>query len=286
MSSYTGIKSRVRLWRALILRRMAKCAPLKSIDLSQRALIVAPHPDDETFGVGGLVALMARNARQRGALLDVDVLFLTSGGRSHVGCCDIETRDLEARREAIAISASRMLGVEERRIHFFRLVDGGLPHPGGAGFPEVANRITEFLLILKPNFVFVTHPLEGWSDHEAAAHLVRSAIGSIPDSRPCSRKGDTARPKLYHYCVWFWFSMPLSKVLMVKWRQAVTIQLNRPVSAGKMSEPSRTAHQAKLEAMKIYLQDCCPCGKPTCGVLPIELLRALEWDHELFFEVG
>lgn len=285
MNILARIKTPVRILRAYIFRGVGRLASCKPICYPKTVLIVAPHPDDETFGVGGLIASMGIKAEATGSSSQVHVLFLTSGGRSHAECCDIPIRDLEARREAVALRATHILGVEQGNIYFFRLDDGGLPQPGTSGFSEVVDRIASLLLKLKPDSVFVPHPLEGWSDHEAAEHLVRNAIVALAEPRYGQSANGHRKATLYHYCVWFWFSMPLKKMWMVKWRQAITIELKGPVSDSPMTGTSRTPHQTKLAAMNAYLEDSCPCGRPSCGVLPGELLRALEWERELIFRV-
>lgn len=94
----------------------------------ERLLILAPHPDDETLGTGGLIS----QARQLG--IPVRVVFLTNGdgsGSTQIG----ETLrrgkrqtflELAAMRQGEATAALQNLGVAPEDIVFLGFPDGGL----------------------------------------------------------------------------------------------------------------------------------------------------------------
>ena len=95
---------------------------------SERLLIFAPHPDDETLGTGGLIS----QARQKG--IAVRVVFLTNGdgsGSTQIG----ETLrrgqrptflEMAVLRQSEAIAALEKLGVSPDDIVFLGYPDGGL----------------------------------------------------------------------------------------------------------------------------------------------------------------
>jgi hypothetical protein len=56
--------------------------------LPKRVVIIAPHPDDEAIGCGGLIQTLV----ERGT--SPHVIILTGGEGSHRGCCDITAEDL------------------------------------------------------------------------------------------------------------------------------------------------------------------------------------------------
>ncbi len=85
-----------------------------------RALIVAPHPDDETIGCFGLV----RRLRRQGAA--VCILVVTDGGASHPGSRLWPRARLVRAREAETRRAAARMGVAAGAVHFLRLADGGL----------------------------------------------------------------------------------------------------------------------------------------------------------------
>ncbi len=71
----------------------------------ERALVVAPHPDDEVYGCGGTLVLH-RRAGDR-----VRICFVTDGRRSRA--LDLEPDQMANRRREEAFSAARCLGIEE-----------------------------------------------------------------------------------------------------------------------------------------------------------------------------
>src|ERR1700743_569020 len=80
-------------------------------------LVIAPHPDDETFACGGLIAL------KRKANIPVTIIFITDGGQSAVRT-EADGTHLTARRKDEAAAACKILGVEPDRIHFLDAPDG------------------------------------------------------------------------------------------------------------------------------------------------------------------
>ncbi|MCA9298901.1 MAG: PIG-L family deacetylase, partial [Phycisphaerales bacterium] len=90
-------------------------------DATWRALVIAPHPDDESIGCGGTVAGIVAAG---GA---VDVMFITDGGEGVLGDDEIGG-DVRARLKNVRIEeaerACAVLGVRE----IFRLKarDGGV----------------------------------------------------------------------------------------------------------------------------------------------------------------
>jgi len=56
------------------------------------AVVIAPHPDDEVLGVGGLLTLLARTGTA------VHIVAVTDGEASHPGSPTLTPRALAARR--------------------------------------------------------------------------------------------------------------------------------------------------------------------------------------------
>ena len=84
-----------------------------------RAVVLAPHPDDETIGCGVLIA------RKRAAGTDVQVVIATDGSAGRRARRLGGAALAELRREE-AISACAALGVEADAIHFLNFADGQL----------------------------------------------------------------------------------------------------------------------------------------------------------------
>lgn len=146
---------------------------------AQRVLVVAPHPDDESIGCGGMIAL------HRDAGDDVAVVFLTSGERGIPG---MAPHDVIAVREAEARAAARLLSVAH--VDFLRQPD----HALAGHVRAAAAALAPVLAARAPTLVYLPHALEAHPDHRAALPIVRRALAS-----PAAQG---ARPELCAYEVW------------------------------------------------------------------------------------
>ena len=194
----------------------------------ERIVIVAPHPDDEVLGCGGLI----QQAVAAGA--DVRVIYLTNGdhnqvafklysGRLHLGPKDYFKFGERRRTEALA--ATGLLGLPTNHLFFLGYPDWGslriwrdywatnkvftsdatrtnaVPYPEeyGYGHPyQPQNVVADFCAILrdfKPARVFVTHPSDTSADHRAAANFVRLALLQLAE--------ENLNPQLFFYVVHF-----------------------------------------------------------------------------------
>jgi LmbE family N-acetylglucosaminyl deacetylase len=123
----------------------AEAIPFEPQDLrGERLLVLAPHPDDEVIGCGGLVALHLREGRK------VHVAVATDGAQAG----DASQRESESR------AALALLG--DVTIEFL-----GFPDRKLAGARELDDRISAILREWKPDLIAVPSPLEIHPDHIA-----------------------------------------------------------------------------------------------------------------------
>jgi LmbE family N-acetylglucosaminyl deacetylase len=123
-------------------------------------LVVAPHPDDEALGCGGVVlAHVAAGDR-------VSAVFLTSGEQ---GLATYPVEEARQVREDEASRAAVVLGLSG--IEFLRLPDGSLS--GEAVADAVARGVAAQLEGV--DLVYVPHPGDDHDDHRAAAAAVARA---------------------------------------------------------------------------------------------------------------
>jgi LmbE family N-acetylglucosaminyl deacetylase/glycosyltransferase involved in cell wall biosynthesis len=123
----------------------AEAIPFEPKDLrGERLLVLAPHPDDEVIGCGGLVALHLREGRK------VHVVVATDGAQAGDS----------AQREAESHAALAVLG--DATIEFLRFSDRRLSEAR-----ELDDRIAAILREWKPDLVAVPSPLEIHPDHVA-----------------------------------------------------------------------------------------------------------------------
>lgn len=98
----------------------ARRASLRALVGDGPVFVLAPHPDDESLGCGGLIAACAA------ARVPVFVHFLTDGRNSHPGSLEWPPERIAAEREREARGAAALLGLSESALIFERAVDGTL----------------------------------------------------------------------------------------------------------------------------------------------------------------
>lgn len=206
-------------------------------------LFVAPHPDDETLGCGGLLGWASRHARLR------HVVFLTNGEQSHPG----SALDVASIRCAEAQAAAMPLGLAPEQMSFLGLPDGGLPGLSNAVRRGAASRLRQLAMSLRPCVVLVTAETDMHGDHRAAFALVRDAILGL------------AQVELMTYPVWSWL-LP-----------------DNPPSISGMRIDIRAFREHKAAALRAYVSQREKSALDVDGfTLPEELLRHVHSDTEVF----
>jgi LmbE family N-acetylglucosaminyl deacetylase len=112
---------------------MIRQADIETLLMRRRPLILAPHPDDESLGCGGLIAAACA------AGIAPVVVILTDGAASHPDSRLFPPLKLAALRELEAAQATRILGLPRQHLHFFYQPDGGLAGRGDA-FEAIVRR--------------------------------------------------------------------------------------------------------------------------------------------------
>lgn len=124
---------------------------------SKSTLVVAPHPDDETLGAGGLIASL----RTRG--IDVTIAAVTDGENAYDDGIDIrETRAAEQ------YAALARLGVSSANMHRLRLPDSSVTANEEALLERLSPLVTGNTHILAP-WPYDFHP-----DHEACGRAAQA----------------------------------------------------------------------------------------------------------------
>jgi len=149
--------------------------------------VVAPHPDDETLGCGGAIALLRRLGRS------VSVLVLSDGAASHPNSRTHPAPRLGALRQAESLTALAVLGVPADMVTFFGLPDGSIPAPGEGQFNHAVARCREFLITQQPATMLVPWRRDPHQDHRSAWHLLS-----------CATQGLGWDTRLIEYPIWTW----------------------------------------------------------------------------------
>lgn len=144
---------------------------------AESVLVLAPHPDDEVLGCGGLLLQLV----DAGAA--VRVLFLTDGGGGTDAVDDRPAYAALRRREAAAVAEEMgFAGVEHLAVP-----DGTL----GEHRDEAVAAIRRALLSQRPDLLLVPSPLEASRDHRAAFAAVHHLLAPLrPDALPRRDAGE------------------------------------------------------------------------------------------------
>jgi len=247
------MKEKLRKLHIAYLRNRAVCK--QELALPRRALIVAPHPDDEVIGCGGLIARLVDDGRAP------HVVVMTGGEGSHRGCCDTPSEDIVKARRGLTRKALFILGVPEENIHELNFPDGKISLAESAEVVQLKAVIANIAPSLAGRdgegfSVFVPHWGEGWPDHVNAAKIIKNIMPSTTE--------------VWEYCVWMWY---YNVWRGLDWRNAAVLRM------------TPWEHELKLKAMVAYTKPLAPCGKPWSGVLPPLFLKTNQWNNELYFKV-
>ncbi len=183
-----------------------------------RTLVVAPHPDDESLGCGGAIALLSALGHP------VHVLFITDGTLSHPTSRRYPASRLAALREEEARAALAVLGAAPTAATFLRLKDRAAPLPGAAGFDTAVARCRAILDDVEPATLLLPWRRDPHPDHRAAWGLIDAALES---------RG--RRPRLIEYLIWLWELAVAADVPRpdeaTPWRLDISAVLSRKLAA-------------------------------------------------------
>ncbi len=163
-------------------------ASLGTITGMAPVLVLAPHPDDESLGCGGLIAQACAAGN------DVSVAILTDGTGSHPHSRDYPPDRLAALRRDEAAQAVSVLGLPAARLSFLGYQDTAAPLRG-QGLRDAAQRLAAFARERKIGTVFSTWEHDPHTDHLSAHRIARVAAG-------------IAGFRVVSYAVWGWTLPP------------------------------------------------------------------------------
>jgi len=154
-------------------------APVVDLDAltGDRGLVVlAPHPDDESLGCGGLIAQAVARGR------DVRLILLTDGSGSHPLTESFTSKMLCALREEETLNAVAELGLPAGKVTFLRLQDSWVPQEGPMA-EGAAKAVVAAARASSASAVLTTWRHDPHCDHKAASAILRLAAPSLGDAR-------------------------------------------------------------------------------------------------------
>jgi LmbE family N-acetylglucosaminyl deacetylase len=209
-------------------------------------VIVAPHPDDETLGLGATAAQLAASE------VDVQVVSVSDGGAAQPGASPLQRIRLESIRRSELLRATGVLRISPP-------VSLGLPDGQLADHEDgLADLLMQILESVVPGtWCAATWRGDGHPDHEAVGRAAAAA---------CARTGAA----LVEYPVWMWhWASPTDSA--VPWDQAYKV----PVSSWALGR--------KYHAAQHFRSQLEPGSGDSAPVLPAFVLQRLLAVGELVF---
>lgn len=141
---------------------------------SGAVLVLAPHPDDESLGCGGLLAALAEAGRP------ARVVVVSDGAASHPNSRTHPPDRLRALRRQETSAALAELGFGAECLAFLGLPDGGVPN-AGPGFDAAVTAIGNLARRdpVPPGAVLATWEHDTHPDHVATAAMGRAVAAEL-----------------------------------------------------------------------------------------------------------
>lgn len=231
---------------------------LPEIELSQLigsggAVVVAPHPDDESLGCGGLIAACCAHGTK------VRLVVLSDGAASHPSSRRYPAARLCAVREAEVREAASILGLRDQDVACLRLRDGAVPSAGPV-FTQAAAVLRQMTIEIAATSVFVTWRHDPHTDHQAAFAVARKAVTGLD------------RVRLHAYPIWGW-DLPADTL----------IDEAEPKGGRLAIEPYLVRKRAAIQAHRSQITTLID-DDPTGFRLAPEVLARFDRTYEIFFE--
>jgi LmbE family N-acetylglucosaminyl deacetylase len=192
--------------------------PGESVRELGSTLVIAPHPDDESIGCGGLIALLAR------ANLPVRIAVVSDGSASHPRSNEYPPHELSELRKSETLIAARCLGLDPGAISFMRMKDTLVPLPDSPGFKDAVKAMRVEIDRMRPDTILLPWRRDPHSDHRATWHICMHAV-CLADPRP----------RMIEYPVWIWdLGVPSdapAEEEMAGWRLDVSSVLEQKLAA-------------------------------------------------------
>ncbi|MGE3623454.1 MAG: PIG-L deacetylase family protein [Bdellovibrionales bacterium] len=215
------------------------------------SLVIAPHPDDESLGCGGVIARLRKAGR------DIRILVVTDGSASGKSAV-ISAEQIVAERRAETESAVFALGVTRENLVFLNFRDQHSHEQPDALDAALSDQLREY----SPRQIFSPYAVDRHPDHRAIAASV---------DRLC-HAGVIACP-VYEYPIWYWSYTAIRELL-----NPATFMRLRRVAIGEFLKPKQTAvaaHKSQYEA---------PTNEEGWFTFPSGFLPLFFTPYEIFFE--
>lgn len=173
-------------------------------------LVLAPHPDDESLGCGGLIALL----RAQGCRLTIVVT--TDGSQSHPHSTAYSESARIALREEEMRQALSVLQVSEKHIHFLHGRDAALPGKDDPGFIGLKRKLIDIIRDACPQLCLVPYELDPHCDHRSTWQLLDASLQEVKNN------GVT----VWEYPIWLYQNAEYADIPDLKEGELIAVGIN------------------------------------------------------------
>lgn len=219
-------------------------------------VVIAPHPDDESLGCGGTIALL------RELDLPVYVIFVSDGSMSHPNSKKYPAEKLRQLRENEALQALKILNISESNAVFMRLKDRSVPDRNAPDFDSAVQQLLVELNQIQPDTILITWEKDHHPDHRASYQIMEEAVFKLG-----------YRPRILQYLIWIWELGNPSDIAdnqIFKWFY---------VDVETVSGIKKNAIHSHLSQVSRLIDD-----DPQGFMLSPEILAHFDYNDELFIE--
>jgi len=239
--------------RSTLIRQALKLKARAFSQSAAKCLVIAPHPDDEVFGMGGTIA--AKTA----AGAEFVFVLATKGEQAHCDCCAATATEVGAKRRTQFEQAITALGVNNPSVLELGLLDGGVVGLHGSDYLRCRDRIALAFADSTPEEIFYPAFSDSHPDHKGLSRLCHEAVATAK-----------LNCREYRYITWGWYLPSLAFCLEL-------------AHAGVLWSDARPWLECKKRAIDVYLRStAASCGQPYCGRLPPALVNACASGQEFF----
>ena len=223
------------------------------IDFDKISIVFAPHPDDETIGLGGIIQKIIENNK------NVTVVFITNGEASEAS---VNKNEISKKRIELSNEVLRQLNVPLKNIIRLNISDGKIPEDGSIEFDKCVEEITKILIDIQPEMIFTTHISDFWPfDHVNTSKIVLKSI-----------KNSNLKLKLYYYWVWTWYHISIKSIIQNNYKALIKVDISEQ-------------HKKKLRLINLYFNSFSDENKPWSGNIPSLMLKPFNQPFEIIEEI-
>lgn len=215
--------------------------------MTKKILAVLAHPDDESFGLGGTLALYARRGYET---------YYVCATRGEAGSADEEFlkgyKDTAEMRTDELMRAAKHLGLRE--VFFLGYRDSGMPGMEANGHPdaqinhpieEVAGKIVKHIRAIQPDVVITFDPIGGYRhpDHIHVHKATVFAFANADNASFYSEAGAPFKPQALYFQVFpRWFLKTMTRLMPLLGKDPTKWGRNGDINLKELAEVDFPVH--------------------------------------------